>query len=122
MKRDWEIIRQILVRLEESETANSFVNMKSFPDFDSQTVGYNMRLLDEEKCIEAVVTDSFSGDGKIAAAFAKRLTHRGHDLLDTIRNDSVWKKIKDTFASKGLDMSVDLVIGVGKKIIESMLF
>jgi hypothetical protein len=33
----------------------------------------------------------------------------------------VWKKIKDTFRDKGLDMTFDLVLSVGKKIAEQIL-
>lgn len=52
----------------------------------------------------------------------KKLTPKGHDLLDSIRNESVWMQVKERFQSKGLDMTIDLVMTVGKKVIESMLF
>jgi hypothetical protein len=32
MVRDWEIIREILVRLESIETPNAFVNANNFPE------------------------------------------------------------------------------------------
>lgn len=121
MIRNWEIIREILLRLEGSDTPNVYVNANSFAEFPEQEVAYNMRLLSEAGYIEARILNSSSGDGKINAAWATRLTNAGHDLLDTIRNDTVWGKVKDKFASTGMDMTFDLVIGVGKKIIEAML-
>jgi len=54
-----------------------------------------------------------TGDGHIAAAHASRLTNTGHEWLDTIRNETVWRKVQDTFKSKGLEMTFDLVIAVG---------
>ena len=80
-----------------------------------------MRLLSEAGYIEAKITSSSSGDGKINVALANRLTNVGHDLLDTMRNESVWNKVKEKFTSNGIDMTFDLVVSVGKKIIEAML-
>lgn len=121
MTRNWEIIREILLRLESTNTPNANVNANSFDGLPEQEVAYNMRLLSEAGYIEARIMSSSSGNGKINAALARRLTNAGHDLLDTIRNESVWNKVKEKFTSNGLDMTFDLVVSVGKKIIEAML-
>ena len=121
MTRNWEIIREILLSLERANTPNAVVNANSFADLPEQEVAYNMRLLSEAGYIEARIMSSSSGDGKINAALALRLTNAGHDLLDTMRNESVWSKVKEKFSSNGLDMTFDLVVSVGKKIIEAML-
>lgn len=121
MVRNWEIIREILLQLESSGTPNVWINSKEFSQFEEQAVAYNMRLLGEAGFIEAKTLNSSDGSGEIGLALAIRLTNAGHDLLDTIRNDTVWNKIKEKFATKGLDMTFDLVIGVGKKIMEALL-
>jgi Hypothetical protein (DUF2513) len=121
MIRDWEIIREILLRLENSQKPNVYLNAQSIDKFPTQEVAYNMRLLSEAGYIEARILNSSSGSGEINAAMAIRLTNAGHDLLDTIRSESVWNKVKDKFASTGIEMTFDLVIGVGKKIMEAIL-
>lgn len=121
MKRDWEIIRAILLKLEEAPTANTVLRPDLMPSYPEQEVAYNMRLLSQAGYVEGKFLESKSGNGAITAAIVSHLTKSGHDLLDTIRNDSVWGKTKDTFKSKGLDMTFDLVITVGRKIMESML-
>ena len=121
MTRNWEIIREILLSLERANTPNAVVNANSFADLPEQEVAYNMRLLSEAGYIEARIMSSSSGDGKINAAFALRLTNAGHDLLDTMRNESVWSTVKEKFTSKGIDMTFDLVVSIGKKVIEAML-
>lgn len=121
MTRDWEIIREILMRLESTSSPNAYVNANSFDGLPEQEVAYNMRLLGEAGYIEARILNSSSGDGKINAALATRLTTAGHDLLDTMRNVSVWNKVKEKFTSKGIDMTFDLVVTVGKNIVEAML-
>ena len=121
MTRNWEIIREILLSLERANTPNAVVNANSFADLPEQEVAYNMRLLSEDGYIEARIMSSSSGDGKINAALALRLTNAGHDLLDTMRNESVWSTVKEKFTSNGIDMTFDLVVSVGKKVIEAML-
>jgi len=122
MVKNWDIIREILLRLESSETANTTLNANDIPDYPEQEVAYNMRLLSEEGCIKANILESNSGSGHIAAAFARRLTNSGHELLDTMRNESVWGKVKDTFKTKGVEMTFALVLSVGKKVAENLLF
>lgn len=80
-----------------------------------------MRLLKEAGYITANILESSSGDGRIISALARRLTNSGHELLDTIRSDTVWGKIQDKFKSSGVDMTFDLVIMAGKRIMESLL-
>lgn len=121
MKRDWEIIRAILLRLEEAPTANTILRPDLMLGYPEQEVAYNMRLLSQAGYVEGKFLESKSGNGAINAAIVSRLTNSGHELLDTIRNDSVWGKTKDTFKSKGLDMTFDLVMSVGKRIMEAML-
>ena len=121
MIKNWTIIRDILLRLEATGTPNTALNANQFAEYTEQEVAYNMRLLCEAGYIKANILESKSGDGHIAAALARSLTNSGHDLLDTIRNDTVWVKIQDTFKSKGIDMTFDLVITAGKKIAENFL-
>ena len=121
MVRNWTIIRQILLHLEQASTANSVLNAKGLDGFDEQEVAYNMRLLKEAGFIEANILETRDGSGQIAGALARRLTNSGHDLLDTIRNDSVWAQIQKKFRDKGLEMTFDLVMSAGKAIIAAML-
>ena len=121
MKRDWDVIREILVRLEASATPHTVLDMNAFDKQDPQNVAYNMRILDEDGLIEARINSSSQGNGLIDMAQALRLTPRGHDLLDSIRNETVWKKTISIFKSKGLEMTTDLVISVGKMVMKLSL-
>ena len=45
-------------------------------------------------------------DGHISyGTIAPRLTMSGHDLLDTIRSSKIWKSIKSTAKSKGIELT-----------------
>jgi hypothetical protein len=89
--------------------------------FRREAVAYNMRLLSEAGYIKANILESHTGDGHITAALARSLTNSGHELLNTIRSDTVWFKIQETFKKKGMDMTIELVMVAGKKITEALL-
>lgn len=121
MVKNWTIIREILLKLEAASTPNTVLDAKNLAPFDEQEVAYNMRLLVDAGYIKGNILELSDGSGHIGAALARSLTNSGHELLDTIRNDTVWKKVQETFKSKGLDMTFDLVIAVGKKVMENLL-
>ncbi len=121
MKRDWEIIRTILLRLEDAHLPNTVLNAKEITEHPEQEVAYNMRLLSQAGFIEAMIMETHDGSGAIDTAVAKHMTNTGHELLDTIRDDTIWSKVKDAFQSKGLEMTFDLVLTVGKaKMMEAL--
>lgn len=121
MKRNWEIIREILLELEGKKLPNERVNAKDFSAHDFQEVAYNMNLLIESGFVKGGCKFSSQGDDTIIIAYIERMNSKGHDLLDTIRSNALWTKIKDKFLSKGIDMTCDSVLLVGKKIAESIL-
>lgn len=120
MKRDWEIIRAVLLKLEGAPSANTVLRPDHMREYPEQEVAYNMRLLHQAGYLKGSFLES-SSNGVINAAIVKHLTNAGHELLDTIRNETVWEKTKATFQSRGIDMTFDLVIAVGKKIMASLL-
>jgi DNA polymerase III psi subunit len=121
MKRDWDIIRDVLLAMEASSSATVYLRPDQLPQHDAQAVSYNMWLMNEAGLVNGRFRLSSSGDGKIDAATVLMMTNAGHELLNTIRNETAWSKIKDTFKTKGLDMTFDLVLTVGKKVMEAML-
>ncbi len=121
MVRNWDTVRTILLRLEQAETANTFLNSKDITELPEQEVAYHMKLLLDEGFIEGSAKDAMTGDGKIAIAQARRLTWQGHDLLVSIRNDTIWTKVKEAFKAKGIEMTLDVVIKVANSIAASLL-
>ncbi len=121
VKIDFNIIRKILLSLEESPTPNTAINAKNITDFPEQEVAYNMQQLKDRGCINATILESRTGSGTINSAIAHRLTHSGHELLGLIRNDSVWEEVKDTCQKLELEMTFNIVTTVAKRCIESRL-
>lgn len=49
------------------------------------------------------------------------LTWQGYDFLDTIRKDSTWKDICNMLRSKGVELTIDAVFFVAKKLTSQYL-
>ena len=92
MKRDWDVIREVLLKVEES-SGDKEISSEEFPEPKRALVAYNMLLLKEAGLVDGGGRDSSMGP---PFAFVNRMKWEGHELLDTIRNDTAWKRIKAT--------------------------
>ena len=122
MKRDWDVIRDMLARI---ESIDSYTGHLSIADFQSDTfekrylVSGHMQLLIDRGLVYGVMQPLV---GIAASGFTvKGLTWEGHEFLDSIRNDTVWHQTKETFVSRGLDMSFETIKAVTATAITSML-
>ncbi|MFM4928558.1 DUF2513 domain-containing protein [Aeromonas veronii] len=79
-----------------------------------------MELLIEAGLVEGKMSRVLGG-GPINFT-ATRLTWAGHEFLDAIRSDTVWNKTKETFTTKGLDMTFDLIKTVAGGVATALLF
>ena len=120
MKRDWDVIRRVLVDIEALPSADAMVESHKLERIEPNLAAYNMRLLLKEGLIE--------GGGRLESMpgadpwiFASQLTWDGHELLDSIRRDTLWERIKATAASKGLDLTIDVVKGISRTIAEQLI-
>lgn len=119
MKRNWETIREILARLEDLPDTDATLRLSSFPADRAFEYAYHVELLMEAGLIEGQMSRTLGGGP--TDFFARRLTWRGHELIDSIRSDTVWNKTKKTFASKGVEMTFDLVKSVASEISVALL-
>ncbi|MEQ1627096.1 MAG: DUF2513 domain-containing protein [Nitrospira sp.] len=116
MQRDWDVVRKILLKLEAVGDTTSEVQSDDVNGCDPEKVSYHMRLLDEAGLIRAKCRQHVPLN-----CVALSLTWRGHEFLDQIRQDTVWNKIKDAAREKGLSLSLDVISGLAKSIIASIL-
>jgi len=117
MKRNWDLIRSILLKLESQAEARGSLSPDGFTGFDSEAVSYHFKLLQSAGLIEAIDYSSLNE----LSLVARSLTWQGHEFLDKIRNDTVWNSLKTTIKSKSLDLSLDTIKQVAQTIISQML-
>ena len=113
MRRENELIRALMLHL---ETADRVVNSKHSVDgYTSDQVSYHLaQIVDSGLAVGAVQYSVGNPDPTIPiAVMVKRLTPSGHDFIESIRNDTVWKKVKSKSAEVGGDISIGLLKELG---------
>jgi len=92
MKRDLDLIRQILLALEDRPNDRRLLSL-SIENTDEATLFGHVELLEEAGLLEGQdVTMLGTPYRKIVPI---RLTWSGHEFIDAVRNDTVWRKVKD---------------------------
>lgn len=93
MKRDPDLERQILLAIEayDGESEPGYADL-SGPDGPELQVKYQVILLHEAGLVWAV--DAKTLDDRFAM-LPIRLTMAGHEYLDTIRDEEVWRRTKE---------------------------
>ncbi len=120
MKRDWDIIRTILLKTENKEEFSP-ITLSDFSTDKRAFVSYNVELLLESGLIKGYMS-SINNDSRIGQDFSiYRLTWEGHEFLDSIKNDNVWKKTKDTFSQNCISMSFDLMKSMANEVAKPLL-
>ena len=107
MKRNWDTIRELLVKVEACTLPAEMVTLDQFDQDRHAEISYHMALLIEAGLVH--VQMSRSAGPTVKHFMAERLTWQGHEFLDTIRSDTIWNKTKKVFIEKGVEMSFDLV-------------
>src|SRR5262249_23848199 len=80
-------------------------------------ISYNVKQLEEAGLITAI--DISTSDGFDVRP--KRLTWKGHEFLDAVRNDTIWHKAKEVVMEKAGGLAFDLVRETAKGLIEGAL-
>jgi hypothetical protein len=89
MKRDMELCRELLLKVEELPFDGRFHDVAVEGRSDEE-ITYHIMLLDEAGLIEAEDLSTLSS----ICWKPKRLTYSGHEFLDGARSDTVWQKAK----------------------------
>ncbi len=120
MKRDMDLIRQLLLRLEAMDirprNSISPLTAQDIPvdGYTEDEIAYHLDLI-----IEARLIENHNGQPAIGITFT-RLSWEGHDFLDSIRSLDVWQKTKSDAAAAG-GFTVDLLKSLALAIVKSQI-
>jgi DNA-binding transcriptional ArsR family regulator len=111
MKRDMELVRQILLKTEQNTEVGGWIDL-DIEGYSPEEISYHVKLLAEAELIEAqdlTTTEEFEWK-------PTGLTWKGHEFLDAARNETIWKKtteiVKDKGGSIPFEVLKDLLIKV----------
>lgn len=119
MKLDKELVREILLAVEAYEEPQGWMTLV-IDGRSSNEVSYHVMLLDEAGLLSGI---SLGGIGHFEWQ-PKRLTYRGHEFLDAVRDGEVWRRTKEgaeKVGGAGLGMLVELGKAYGKQIFKERL-
>lgn len=118
MKRNWDTIRDVLLKAEKLEP-DATLRLSDFDEEKADEIAYHVKLLDESGLIKVSI-DEFCGGAGIHFDLY-RLTWSGHDFLDAIRNESTWSKTKAMITDKGGAMTFELIKSVAISLTKTAL-
>lgn len=118
MKRDFDLIRLILLDAEANAGLHRSPYTPDIPGYDFREINYNIKLSKDAGLLDVThITYKPDGDDYLI----KSLTYAGHDFIDQIRNDNVWTKTKKTLFDKIGTLTFEAIKTVSASIIKSLL-
>jgi hypothetical protein len=119
MKRDWDLIKTILLKMEDLGDTSSVLRAEQVPGYDRENVSFHFQLLHQAELIVAECSRTVGGP---LSCHGCHITWQGYEFLDTIRCDTIWNRIKKTAREKGLDLSFSAIKAIGSEILKSVLW
>ena len=113
MKRNMDLIRQILQKIEDSDSHCIEVHTGNIGNETRDVVAYHYHLLCDAGLLK-MDPDFFVSDGEryqLTPTVFAVLTWKGHEFLDASRDPDVWKNAKD-IAGKSANFSFRLLYAV----------
>ena len=111
MNRDMDLARGLLLQVTNSELQSAEWGEKEI---------YHLKMLSDVGFIEGIAFKHLL-DGWIAAPSRPRLTWHGHEFLDTIREKSVWDKVKSVAKEKGVGLTFDSITKIASTVVTALL-
>lgn len=108
MKRNMELVREILLAVESANPFECIKDMK-IGGFDKQEVAYHCELLYQAGFIKEYHGEGCNGFDGVLYFWVQDLTWEGQDFLETIREKTVWENTKKVMKEKGLPMMVETI-------------
>lgn len=109
MQRDMDLIRQILLRVEATNDRREEPNLV-FDNYRSHQVAYHVWLLVDAGFLKGDV-QYYQSD--YVDFLVHSLTWKGHEFLDSIRDENIWSKTKGAAKTIG-SFSVELLFDLAK--------
>lgn len=119
MRRDLDLVRSILIYVEDADSEVDAGDMatKRWP---IELVAYHVRLMAHHGLID-VSRDISDMNGSTIELTVAGITWDGQDYLDSIREPKVWKKVKKILADTVGSTTLDVVRQTGSMVALSMV-
>lgn len=124
MKRDLDLIREILFHFEKSEQSRLSKSALSFDGYTAEQVAFHVEIMKEAGLLDHQIVRPRMGDGReFLASFDRGLrpTMKGYDFLESVRDPKLWARTKKAATAGGaftLELVGEIAVGFVRKQIE----
>lgn len=119
MKRDLELIRNILLNIESSSKNRIYISDLTDDEGMAPIISLHIELLLDCNYLEATPIKTMGCHYQ--QFIIHRMTSQGYDYLDNIRDEKVWQKTKSQIGKVSSSVSLEVIKTVSSKIILGML-
>ena len=127
MKLNYDLVRSILFKLEEMiyiddnfrlHTVEIDAICAQFPKLNKGEILYTLIKLSEGGYIElSSISINLMGEYIVNGMDVKQITFKGHQYIDSIRDNKIWIKIKE----KAANLSFSIITAAAKKLITNAI-
>lgn len=120
MKLDKDLVREILLAVEASKEDPLGWIQVDLEGREALEISYHVMLLHEAGLIVGQDLSTYDG----LEWLPKRLTYKGHEFLDTVRDGEVWRRTKagaEKAGVAGLGVLLELGKAYGKEVLKEKL-
>jgi hypothetical protein len=118
MKRDLDLMREILFTIEASD-GPVYLPLMAEPPRPPGDVALQVQLLHDAGYIQAVIS-AIRESPDIACAII-RMTNSGYDYLDTVRDPKVWNQTKNVLEKIGGSAALEVVKEIAAKFMAELI-
>lgn len=123
MQRDPELIRLLMLKLESLDKPATAIAMISYkqhlaiPDYSDDSVYYHIDQILQSGWIDTAGGRGMNPSGQFSF---RALTPRGHDFIDSVRDDAIWALTKKGAAAAN-GFTLDTLSALGKGFIRKQI-
>jgi hypothetical protein len=114
MKRDMELIRKILLAVEDSKDASRRGFRPEIDGYEDEVIQAHVGLLWNKGLLKAMDGSSRDGESYIITG----LTWEGYDFIEAARNEAVWRKAIHVVMEKGGGITLEIMSQLLKKLLQ----
>lgn len=100
MKRDMDVVRDLLLR---TEAANGSVSIR-----DSVET-YHVRIMIDGRLVEGRISEEITSDAP-RDSYIHNLTWAGHDFLDAARDEGLWQRAREKFLKPATSWTFSILL------------
>jgi hypothetical protein len=106
MKRDMDLIRKVMLWIEEKDELPNVMNLEVSED----VLKYHVLLLNVASLVFGCpAAQTMDGNIFVHVTTTPRLTWKGHEFIDRARDDSIWQAAKDKIKKAGGTVSFNVL-------------